>query len=304
MAVYDVAGTAISPVYDVSGSVAGALYDVNGNPLEGGTLPLDYDSYTITDLFTYVANGFNGCDVYDGIIYQLMANNKLYTFNLGTHEALRAAVEITSAHGASASFSNEKYQASDPCPLFYVSSDVNPSTVFVNRITDNGTMLIKTLLFPTDKAGYYAGHAYDIANNIMYMVGYSQQSYQSADSGNNKVIVSKWDMSEMTESGGYYTPTFISRYFRDFIYVMQGKKYFDDYIWVSSGYNDGGGQYVYAMNPATGAIEHTITMDDHVEMEDVAWVYDSAQHKYWMLVGQQNGAAGINYSRIDFAELS
>lgn len=304
MAVYDIAGTAITPVYDVSGSVAGTLYDVNGNPLDGGALPLDYDSYTITDLFTYVANGFNGCDVYDGIIYQLMANNKLYTFDLETHEALRTAVEITSAHGASASFSNERYQTSDLYPLFYVSSDAAPPTVFVNRITDNGTMLIKTLLFPTDKAGYYAGHAYDIKNNILYMVGYSQQNYQSSDSGNNKVIVSKWDMSEMTESGGYYTPTFISRYFRDFIYVMQGKKYFDGYIWIASGYNDNGNQYVYAMNPATGEIEHTITMDDHVEMEDIAWIYDSEQRKYWMLVGQQNGSAGINYSRIDFAELT
>lgn len=301
MAVYDVTGTEISPAYDISGSVASTLYDVNGNPLDGGALPLDYDSYTITDLFTYVANGFNGCDVYDSIIYQLMANNKLYTFDLETHEVLRTAVEITSAHGASACFTNEKYQQSDTIPLFYVSSDAAPPTVFVNRITNNGTMLIKTLLFPADKAGYYAGHAYDLTNNILYMIGYSQQNYQSADGGNNKVIVSKWDMSSLTESGGYYTPTFISRYFRDFIYVMQGKKFFDGYIWISSGYNDGGSQYVYAMNPVTGIIEHTITMDDRVEMEDIAWIYDETERKYWMLVGQQNGGAGINYSRIDFA---
>lgn len=304
MAVYDFTGAVVNTTYDVAGQAVSDLYDVNGNPIESGAHPLDYDNYTITDQFTYKANGFNGMDVYDGIIYQLMANNKLYTFDMETHEALRTAVEITSAHGASASFSNERYQPSDSYPLFYVSSDAAPPTVFVNRITDNGTMLIKTLLFPTDKAGYYAGHAYDVVNNIVYMVGYSQQSYQSADSGNNKVIVSKWDMSDMAESGENYTPTFISRYFRDFIYVMQGKKYHDGYIWISSGYNDGGGQYVYAMNPETGAIEHTITMDDHVEMEDIAWVYDSSQRKYWMLVGQQNGAAGINYSRIDFAELS
>lgn len=304
MAIYDVNGNTIETAYSVDGTVATELYDVNGNPIEGGALPLDYDSYTITDLFTYRANNFNGMDVRDGIIYQLMANDQLYTFDLETHEALRTAVEITSAHGASASFSDEKYSASDTLPLLYVSSDAAPPTVFVDRITDNGTMLTKTLLFPTDKAGYYAGHAYDLRNNILYMVGYSQQSYQSADSGNNKVIVSKWDMSAMTESGGYYTPTFISRYFRDFIYVMQGKKYHDGYIWISSGYNDGGTQCVYAMNPETGVIEHTITMDDHVEMEDIAWIYDETERKYWMLVGQQNGAAGINYSRIDFAELS
>lgn len=300
MGIYNFQGDAIMTAYDVNGNPLNTMYDVNGNALSD-IKPLDYDSYSITDLYTYVANGFNGMDVYDGVIAQLQASDKLYLFDLEDGTAIKTAVAITSAHGASASFARERYQESDPFPLMYISSDAAPPTVFIDRITDNGTMLTKTLRFPTDKAGYYAGHAYDLAHNIMYMVGYLQQSYTSSDGGNNKVVVSKWDMSELTQDSGYYTPTFISRYFRDFIYVMQGKKFFDGLIWISSGYNDSGNQYVYAMNPDTGVIEHTITMDDHVEMEDLAWVYDTSENRYWMLVGQQNGSAGINYSRIDFA---
>lgn len=302
MAIYDYQGNEIQSFYNVTGSQASEMYDVYGNPLSGGALPLDYDSYTITDLFTYVANGFNGLDVYDGIIFQLMANDKLYMFDLSDGSAIKTAMTIKSDHGDSASFSNEKYQASDPYPLLYVTSDTNPANVYVNRITANSATLIKTLSFPLDKAGYYAAAAYDEKNNIMYMVGYLQQNYQTDDGGNNKTVVSKWDMSNLSQNqDGSFTPAFVTRYFRDFIFVMQGQQFFDGYIWIASGHNNGGNQYVYAMNPTTGVIEHTILLDDHIEVEGLAWVYDESENKYWMLVGQQNGSAGINYSRIDFA---
>lgn len=303
--------------YNINGEILGSAYSISAQNLTGvynlsGTytpfvqpLPLDYSDYTTTDLFTYVANGFNGFDVHNGVIAQLMANNKLYLFDLATHETIATALAITSAHGDSASFSNEKYQANDEFPLLYVTSDSNPAYVYVNRITRTGATLIKTLLFPLDKAGYYAAHAYDEKNKILYMVGYSQQNYRTDDGGDNKTVVSKWNMTQLTPDGnGNYTPSFVSRHFRDFIYVMQGQQFFDGYIWISSGYNNGGNQYVYAMNPSDGTIEHTITLDDTVEIEGLAWIYDESENKYWMLIGQQNGANGINYSRIDFATVA
>lgn len=307
VSVYDVLGNAVNSAYDIQSNNLQGVYDINGNyiplsePVE--PLPLDYSQYTITDLFTYAANHFNGFDVYDGIIAQLKTNNQLYLFNLATHETIATGLSITSAHGDSASFSSEKYQVYDEFPLLYVTSDSSPAYVYVNRITRTETALVKSLLFPLDKAGYYAAHAYDEKNKIMYMVGYSEQNFQSDDGGNNKTVVSKWDMTQLTDNGGSYTPQFISRYERDFIYTMQGQQFFDGYIWITSGYNNGGNQYVYAMNPSDGLTEHTITLDDHIEVEGLAWVYDAAQNKYWMLVGQQNGEAGINYSRIDFATL-
>lgn len=301
---YDVYGNEISTVYDVDGETIESAYDVDGAPIEGEN-PVDYSDYTFTDLFTYVADGFDGFDVHKGVIAQLMASNKLYLFDLENHTAIATALAITSGHGDSASFSRQKQYINDEFPLLYVTSDSNPATVYINRITRTGATLIKTLSFPLDKTGYYAAHAYDLENQIMYMVGYSKQNYLTDDSGNNKTVVSKWDMTQLTDNGnGTFTPSYISRYERAFIYVMQGLQYHDGYIWISSGYNNGGNQYVYAMNPTDGTIEHTILLDDHVEIEGLAWIYDESENKYWMLIGQQNGASGINYSRIDFATAS
>ena len=304
MAIYNVSGDEINTTYKQDGIMATDVYDVNGNLISGIVpLPLDYSSYTTTDLFTYVANGFNGLDVHDEVIAQIMANDKLYLFGIdGT--TIAEAMEITANHGDSASFTKKYYKSTDEFPLFIVTSDTNPAKVYLNRITRNSTMLIMTYSFPLDKAGYYAAAAYDEKNHTMYMVGYLQQNYQTDDGGNNKTVVSKWDMSQLTKNGdGTYTPVFITRYFRDFIFVMQGQQFFDGYIWIASGHNNGGAQYIYAMNPSDGVIEHTITLDDRIEIEGLAWVYDSTDNKYWMLIGQQNGSAGINYSRIDFATL-
>jgi len=303
MALYDVNGNQINDVYDVLGNPLNSVYDVNGNAIFA-PLPLDYSSYTTTDLFTYAANGFDGFDVYDGVIAQLRADNQLYLFGIdGT--TIATAITATSGHGDSASFAKERYYPTDEFPLLYITPDTSPSKVYVTRITRSSTMLTKTLLFPTDKAGYYAAAAYDEKHQIMYMVGYLEQNYQTDDGGNNKTVVSKWDMTNLTQNqDGSYTPTFISRYFRDFIFVMQGLQWFDGYIWIASGYNNGGNQYIYAMNPTDGTIEHTILLDDHIEIEGLAWIYDETENKYWMLIGQQNGSAGINYSRIDFATAS
>lgn len=303
--IYDINGTEITESFKIDGTELESVYDIDGNLISNPPLPLDYSSYETTDLFTYVADGFNGFDVYDGIIFQFMNGNKLYLFDLENHTALATALSITSAHGDSASFSREKLYDYDEFPLLYVTSDSNPADVYVNRVLRTGTSLVKTLSFPLDKAGYYAAHAYDLDNNIMYMVGYSEQNYTSADGGNNKTVVSKWDMTQLTNNGNNnYTPAFISRYDRDFIYVMQGQQFFDGMIWIASGYNNGGSQYVYAIDPDDGTLLHTITLDDNIEIEGLAWVYDETENKYWMLIGQQNGASGINYSRIDFATIS
>lgn len=304
MPVYKVDGTAIYSAYEVDGDLRQGVYNVSGDyiPLSSEPIPLDYSNYTTTDLFTYGANGFNGFDVYNGVIAQIMANDKLYLFDLSDGSLIASALSIAASHGDSASFSTVKYQESDEFPLFYVTSDTNPAKVYVNRISTTSTSLIKTLSFPLDKTGYYAAHAYDEEHQIMYMVGYSEQNFQTDDGGNNKTLVSLWDMTQLTDNGNSnYTPSFISSYERAFIYVMQGQQFFDGYIWISSGYNDGGMQYIYAMNPSDGTIAHTITLDDHVEIEGLAWVFDESQNKYWMLIGQQNGYVGINYSRIDFA---
>lgn len=303
MAVFDINGNTLQGIYNLGGSALTDGYDIDGNTVYvGEPLPLDYSNYTTTDLFTYVQNGFNGFDVHNGVIVQFLADDKVFLFNLSNHTKI-IEMSCVSGHGDSATFSNEFYDANDEFPLIYVSADT-PNEVYVNRITRSSSTLIRTLSFPSS-VGYYSSSAFDFDNNICYVVAYKKANYTSSDGGTNKTVVSKWDLSNLTDNGdGTYTPTFISQYERDFIYVMQGLQYFDGYIWVSSGYNDGGSQYVYAMNPTTGVIDHTITLDDTIEIEGLAWIYNGIQNKYWMLVGQQNGWNGYYYSKIDFETLN
>lgn len=310
MNVYNINGTAITAAYDVNETSLNGVYDIYGDYIpftEPITpLPLDYTSYEFTDLFDYTGNGFNGLDQHNGIIAQLMASNKLYMFDIDTQEEIATAITIKSDHGDSASFSQRYYQNSDEFPLLYITSDSNPAKVYVNRITRSSTSLVETLSFPLDKTGYYAAHAYDEANQIMYMVGYSQQNYLSDNSGANKTVISKWDMTNLTDNGSNnYTPAFISSYEIGFIYCMQGISFFDGYIWISSGYNNGRTQNIYGIDPITGTKLYTITMNNTEELEGVAWVYDQESNKYWMLVGQQfHNPNKLNYIRIDFDTLT
>lgn len=305
MAIYNVGGDVLSYVYDSDGSSANKAYNINGEIVYNkSSSGLDYSVYTTTDLYTYVRNSFDGLDVYNGVIAQFTASNSYFLFDLDDCSVLANNISSTSGHGDSVTFTNVFYDSNDEFPLVYVTADTSPAVIYLNRITRTGSTLIQTLTFPIS-AGYYGAGAFDFDNNICYLLAYKEENYRTDDGGANTTVVSKWDLSNLTDNGdGTYTPTFISQYERAFIYVMQGLQFFDGYVWVASGWTNGGSQYVYAMNPSNGIIEHTITLDDTIEIEGLAWVYDESQQKWWMLIGQQNGVNGINYSRIDFAPLT
>jgi len=305
MCVYNIDGIETNIAYNIDGEELSSAYEVDGTEIPFiSPLPLDYSNYSTADLYTYVANGFNGFDVHEGVIAQLMANNKLYLFNVDDGSAIATAMAITCSHGDSATFGKDYYTSSDEFPLLYCTADTTPAVIYINRITRNSATLIKTLKF-SQVAGYYGAGAFDFKNGLCYIVAYKENSYTSDNGGTNKTLVTVWNLNELNDNGdGTYMPTYISSFECPFIYVMQGLQFFDGYIWISSGYNDGGNQYIYALNPVTHEIDHTILLDDHIEIEGLAWVYDAEQNKYWMLIGQQNGSAGLNYSRIDFATLT
>lgn len=305
MGVYNIDGIETNIAYNIDGEELSSAYEVDGTEIPFiSPLPLDYSNYSTTDLYTYVANGFNGFDVHEGIIAQLMANNKLYLFNLDDGSAIATAMAITCSHGDSATFGKDYYASGDEFPLLYCTADTTPAVIYINRITRSSATLIKTLKF-SQVAGYYGAGTFDFKNGLCYIVAYKENSYTSDNGGTNKTLVTVWNLNELNDNGdGTYMPTYISSFECPFIYVMQGLQFFDGYIWISSGYNNGGNQYIYALNPVTHEIDHTILLDDNIEIEGLAWVYDAEQNKYWMLIGQQNGSAGINYSRIDFATAS
>lgn len=302
MSIYNVDRGMLQNAYNVSGVAINTAYDVDGNIVFGGEpIPIDYDNYTISPLYNISVANCQGIAINNGVLFQFRASGSSVTdtvclFNFSDGSDIIRNMSIDSDHGDSATFSNEYYASSDEFPLIYVTADTSPAIIYVNRITRTSATLVKTLKFP-QTAGYYGAGAFDWENDICYLLAYKKNNYQTDDSGTNTTVVSKWDLSNLTDNGdGTYTPAFIDQYERDFIYVMQGLTYHDGLIWITSGYGSTA-SHIYAMNPTSGVIEHTITMDDATEIEGAQFMYDSATQTYYMVVGQQGG----KYKKITFA---
>lgn len=289
MGIYDVNGNPLSSVYDVSGNELQTAYDVEGNLIY--TKDVDYTDYTITSYCSVSLSPTQGFDIYNGIIFQFLANNsnisdRMATVNAQSSSVINSNISATSGHGDVATFSSEFYDENDTYPLIYVSSDSNPTNIYVNRVTTSSSQLVKTLYFPNiAQTGYNTGHAYDEENQIMYILGYTMaNSWGSDQGGENKVLVSKWDMTDLTDNGdGSYTPAFISSYERPFIYVMQGQQWQDGMIWIASGGTDVEG-YVYALDPSDGSVIYTIDTGSTVELEGIAFISPNE-----MVFGLQGG---------------
>lgn len=300
--VYDIDGNTVSELYNSDGDGISSAYDKSGNVVFNTqpTPAVDYDDYTISSFRNITVANCQGIAVYNNILFQFRGsssvNDLVCIYDLTDGSTIYSNLTIDSDHGDSATFSNEFYDQNDEFPLLYVTADTTPAIIYINRVTRNSATLIKTLKFP-DSAGYYGAGAFDFANNICYLLAYKKNNYQTSDSGTNTTVVSKWDLSNLTDNGdGTYTPAYISQYERAFIYVMQGLTYHDGYIWICSGYNTGVVSHIYAMQPETGVIDHTITMDDTTELEGIQFIYDSESESYYAFVGQQGG----KYKKITF----
>ena len=205
-----------------------------------------------------------GMAIYNGVIFQLFNPDyvRLRTFP-GFVDI--AEYSITSEHGDTAEFSNEFYDSSDEFPLLYITSDSDPAKVFVNRVTRSGATLIRTYYFgDLTKTGYYAGHCCDFDNNIMYLVGYTEGSYYADPNKTNKMIVSKWDLSNIHDNGdGTITPAFLGSFTVPFISTAQGQRFFRDKIYILSSKNgvDGvvGDTKIYVIDPYKQKIDHVFT---------------------------------------------
>lgn len=299
MSIYDKDGNSLTYAYDKDGNRLTYAYDKNGNVIFTAGEAVDYDTYSIADYLTINISNSQGFDIYNDTMFQFRATGStiadiMNVYDITSGSAITTGVAVDSDHGDSASFSDEFYNDSDAFPLLYVTSDTNPALVYVNRVATSSASLIRTLAFPIAQAGYYAAAACDFENDIIYMVGYTEQKYLTDDGGANKTLISKWDLSDLADNGdGTYTPLFISSLTRDFIYCTQGQQFHDGMIWVASGYTNHAG-YIYAINPTTGNIEHTIDLNTTTEVEGLAWLDDNN-----IVVGYQGGT----YQKITFGNI-
>ena len=296
MAIYRRSGLLLSAAYSLDGSPVSKAYDVNGELVFDETV-VDYSNFTKSAFCSASVSNMQGFDIYGATIFQFRGQgttikDKMLTIAAQSGTIIGNNITAKSDHGDSASFSSVKYEPTDAFPLLYVTADTNPCKVYVNRVTATSSQLIRTLLFPLEQAGYYGAHAYDESRQVMYIVGYTEENYQTDDGGNNKTRVSLWDMSDMTDNGdNTFTPRFISNYDRPFIYTMQGQQFHDGLIWIASG-GTGTSQYIYALDPEDGTQCFKIDLETTTEVEGLAFISSTE-----MVVGFQGGT----YTKYTFA---
>lgn len=243
---------------------------------------------------------FQDFAVSNGVLFQAYSGDtggiKLIDFSTGE---LIATLVPTKGHANSLTFSDEYYAQGDEFPLLYLSANTNPATVYVNRVTRSAATLVKTLTFPLDKTGYYAGHVLDNVNKILYQVGYTENSYFENPNGTNYIVVSAWDMRHLTDNGGSYTPAFIGSFELPFFTTIQGATFFDGKIVVISSHYSNVQTRILFVDVGSKRIS-TILQDlpttiSAAECEGVDFV--AGARNYYMIVSPNNKY----YYKVDFS---
>lgn len=281
MSVYGKNGTALTEIYGKDGTELQTAYGKNGVVVytKESSGAVDYTDYSISDYLQVSLSPIQGFDIYRHIIFQFIGSypsteDTMATIDAKTGAFINTNITAVAGHGDSASFSREFYDPNDKFPLLYVSPD-NESKIYVNRVTTTSSQLVKTYAFPLSTVGYHIGLSLDDANHIAYILGYTEDNWSDDDGGANKVIVTQWDMTDLTDNGdGTYTPAFITSYERDFIYTIQGQQFHDGMIWLASGGSRVRG-YIYALDPSDGSILYTVDTGTIAEVEGLAFLSDT-----------------------------
>lgn len=274
MAIYDKEGNPLSKAFSKDGTPLTKAYNKDGGIIWNSEL--DYDDYTVSLYTTQTCK--QGFCIFNGLIFSFDAYNQCNIIDIDTNSILYTA-SLTTGHGNSASFSSTYLNESDEFPLLYVFGLGQPSLVYVYHVERSGNTftftLYKTLSFAYTDTGYVSDGCINTESNILYMLGYTEDSAIDPDDGNNLVILSSWDLSSLTaESGLTETPTMIDKVTTDyFIYAIFGQTFHDGLIWTGTGSTTD--PAAYGINPETGEIVHTITLHKQAEGEGIAWVSDS-----------------------------
>lgn len=157
-----------------------------------------------------------GCAVYGK--YLFVADdylNSIAVYDL-EDKVLVNAVSFTpnsNYHCNNANFGTYKYANTDATPCMYISQEKEDThLILVFQVTFSndvfGFNLVQTITMPTPQAGvspYYPNSMIDADNGILYVMGYSTNSYTESDS--NKIIVLKYELPLPTDGDVTLQPT-------------------------------------------------------------------------------------------------
>lgn len=257
-------------------------YTVNGDAIE--TKPTKYfmESTNIqpTSYSSLSAGAFQGLGYNNGVLFQFYSDDvvELLDFNTGS---VIADLTVGTGHGNTIGFLNSYYSVSDEFPTAIVSDSQSSPVAYHVRITRSSATILKTIKFSAEQAGYYANVMVDALNDILYTVGYTENSYTDNTSGNNKMIFAKWDWSNLTVNGdSSVTPQFIESFTTPFMTTMQGPTFYNGKLYVvsSKASSSNADTKVYVVDPIGKRICSVLTnfVDNikNIETENICFTED------------------------------
>lgn len=283
-------------IFNLNGNIRQTIYNKQGQQIEnaynskGKEVIVSYNSYEISTLFNKGGSGdwIQATAYYDGVIFQFSAG-KFKTLDLTGASISSGYINVTSfGHANSVQFSTEFYDPSDRFPLLYVSTyNLTPNYTRVYRVTTTTATLIRSILMSTTEDGYCVESCIDSENGFLYTIGYKEDNPVTETAG-NVIVITKRDLNNLTDNGGgIYTAPLLSRIECNYwLYRAQACTYYDGYIWATFGGGAAPNNF-YAINPNTGVKDYTMTIQNTVEPEGVAWVLDQTGSP-WLLIGQQH----------------
>lgn len=212
----------INPDYTVH-TYSGATLDLSA--------PKSFITYKMFD--THVAPSgktAQGCALWNKKLFQFMNSDLCRVYDIDTGEIL-SEFSCTCGHGNSAVFSSEYAENNSDYPLIYV-SDTN-GNVYVLNITTLSATLVRTLYFNPAIFGYFPQLALAAGTNYCYIVGNTTNTDQI-----NTAIITKCDLSNLTNNGASYTPAIVTTFTVDLsanYTILQGVKYLNGCIYLPSG---------------------------------------------------------------------
>lgn len=232
---------------------------------------------------------FQGIAVFNNCLFQFMADDYCRIYDISNSGKVVGEYQLTCGHGNCACFGNEYDSASDEFPLCYI-SDIG-GYVYLTKMTRSSAQTIKTFYFDPSVSGYDAQFAI-AENNIAYTVGKKTDtaSYGTA-------VVCKYNMSNLTESGGYYIPELVEKFEVDIqgaSPILQGVKYLNGYLFAASGdsgsVNDAFISVIDPVNKNLYARFEAFPQDiTKKELEDIAFVPNLYEPKYDLIASFRNG---------------
>lgn len=187
----------------------------------GERMPTQIHTYDFDWLVTFTGGGTpQDMETFGNYLFVAYDEDYIKVYSL-TDYSLITTISVETLHGNGIQFSSEYYDESDSFPLLYVGGSNNRFNVI--RIGNDWTVsIIRTLKLPTTD-GYMLSPCIDVEHNVLYSIGYSENSLLSAN--NNMVILSS-DLSELTENEDEtYTPKTIRKIVAPYIGVEQGHKF-------------------------------------------------------------------------------